>query len=201
MVRHLVFVDKAIGKTERRALKHRRKPDVDIVSVATLEDVCSLTDAKWDELRKLDSTFETWETVSLIFDGNYDEDAQSISVMGVKLRVDVHDDRFKTGTKYGKFKAVIDNLSTRVSSRNPAVVHRGIYIYASKLGGIPGVQQLLKENSTQVYLSTNATGSENDADWEVEWGNKDWYVLTSDQRQHAKRHLFSKLGRLSLEVG
>ncbi len=200
MSRHLVLVDKAIGKTERRALKHRRKPDVDIVSVETLEDVCSLTDAKRDELRQLYPTFGTWETVSMIFDGNYDEDAQSISVIGVKLRVDVHDDRFKTGAKYGKFKTVIDHLSAMVSS-NPAVVHRGIYIYASKLGGVPGVQQLLKENVPQVYLSTNATGSDHDADWEVEWGNKDWYVLTSDQREHAKRHLFSKLGRLSLEVG
>ena len=199
MVRHLVVIDKAIGKTARRALKHRGKHDVDFVSVETFEDVCKLTDGKKTELQQIDLNFRTWDTISLIFDCDYDEDAQSISVMGVKLRVDVHDDRFKNGAKYDKFKTVIDHLSAMVTI-DPTVIHRGIYFYASKLGCIPGVQQLIKNNDPQVYLSINNTGNDDDADWEVEWGNKDWYVLTPDQRQHAKRHLFSKIGRMTLEI-
>lgn len=206
MGRHLVVIDKEIEKPLRNDLKRHRKPDVDVVHVDDLDEVCASIDSKQTELdnaaKATNGTFDKWDTVSLIFNGKYNEEKQHISVMGVKLRVDVLDDRFMSGARYEKFKTVLDHLTTVVRSDGTGVnVHNGIYLYASNLGCIPGVQQILKGVVPQVYVSTNITGNEESEDWEVEWGSKDWYVLSHDQRKHAKRHLFSKLSRVALTLG
>jgi hypothetical protein len=192
-------MDKAIDKSARRELKRHRRPDVDIVSVEELDDVVSVTNAKITELQNADPAFEKWHTVSLLFSGNYNEDKQHVTFIDCKLRVDVRDDRFMTGTHFDKFKTVISHLASRVSAE-PAVVYRGIYLYASNMGCIPGVQQIFKDLNVQVHLSTDSTGNAEDEDWEIEWGSKDWYVLDRDQRKHANLHLFHKLDRISLSV-
>jgi hypothetical protein len=194
MGRHLVIIDKAIDKAARRELKRHRKPDVDLVSVEELDDVATVTNAKKTEVQGTNSNgaFAKWDTVSLVFNGNYNDEKQHVTVIGVKLRVDVRDDRFMSGTHYDKFKATMAHLSTLATD--------GIYLYASNMGCIPGVQQLFKDASPQVFLSTDSTGSAEDEDWEVEWGSTKWYVLDREQRKHAKLHLFHKLDRITLSV-
>jgi hypothetical protein len=216
MSRHLVVVDKSINKTARRDLKRHRKSNVDMVSAEDFCDVCTLTDAKKTEVKRSDAKFEKWDTISLIFNSYYDEndgrhcehdqsqceDKRYISLMGLRLRVDVDDDRFMNGAHYDTFTSTIECLGKLVSQDATAHSHHGIYLYVSNVGCIPGVQQLLKgkptQAVTQVYVSAKMTENGENDDWEIEWGNLDWYVLTNDQRKHAKRHLFSRLDAISL---
>jgi len=201
MERHLVVVDKAFEHSIRRELKRNRRSHVDIISVDELDEVCISVDVKREEIQGVDTGFKAWDTINLILDGNCDEETRKVSFMGVKLRVDVHDEcRFAKGERYETFKTVMTHLSNLiVQTDQPSIAHRGIYIYASGLGKVPGFLQLLKPFvKPQVYVSTNAIGNGDNEDWQVEWGTSDWYVLTSDQRKHARRHLFHDLDEISL---
>jgi hypothetical protein len=185
--RHLVVLDKSIAKPTRRELKSRRKPEVDLVSTYELGDVAPLVRTTFTDRKSVQ-----WDTISLLFDGHRDEQTQHATVMGVDLHVDVRNNRFKTCAGNVEFQTLVRTLSAMIVGSG--VAHRGIYLHALNLGPMSGWQQLLKpatDTHTQVYLS-NAVIKNDEVGWNVEWGNKEWYDLSPDQRKHAKLHLFHK---------
>lgn len=199
MARHLVVVHKGLEKEKRSEFKSNRRTNVDFISVRYIDGLLDLVGAEKTKISETEHGFAKWDTISLLFNGQYNEDEGRVSIMGEKVCVDISDSLFEKGDNYAQFKNVMTGLATFVSNAD-AVVHRGIYLYASNVGPFRGVQQLLRPFvACQVYVATNSTteNGENN-EWLVQWGNSHWYALTRDQRKNAKRNLFHNLSSMSL---
>ncbi len=174
MSRHLVVLDKAVDKPLRREWTHLRQSDVDVISLRHLDDWT--TEAKKG---RHDGALQ-WKTISVIFRGSHEHGRRHTEVMGFELHMDVNDEDFSQCANNRAFQRVMQTLAGAVTD--------GVYLYALDLALTPGLQQLLKPFHPQVYWSS--VGRDGPERWDVEWGNHDWYVLPTKQRQHARMHLF-----------